>query len=50
MSLFVSMVKENVFESNNEILACIKQIEEEDHMHLRRKNTQSISSYNNRKS
>ena len=42
------MVKGKVFDSYSDILDCIKKIEEEDNVYLRRGLTQSIKSYNNR--
>ncbi len=43
------MVKGKTFDCHNDILACIKKIEDEDNVYLRRNITQSIKSYNNRK-
>jgi hypothetical protein len=43
------MVKGKTFDSHSDILKCIKEIELQDNVYLRRVNSQSITSYNNRK-
>lgn len=48
-SLSKLMVKGKSFDSHNEILKCIKEIELQDHVYLRRGNSQTVKSYNNRK-
>ncbi|KZS03184.1 Uncharacterized protein APZ42_034156 [Daphnia magna] len=49
MSLSRLMVKGKSFDSHNEILKCIKEIELQDHVYLRRGTCQTVKSYNNRK-
>jgi hypothetical protein len=49
MSLSKLMVKGKSFDSHNDILKCIKEIELQEKVYLRRGTTQSITSYNNRK-
>ena len=43
------MVKGKTFDSHNDILKCIKEIELQEKVYLRRGTAQSITSYNNHK-